>query len=137
MADPLVVGSLRGGVVERVGDADRITYTCNTGAVTGGQLVEHVTGDRQCQPAGANSNKVAGLAIHSAAVGEIVTVAAEGVWDIIASGSIAAGDRLVTDSAGRVKTAGATPDARQLVGIAQNDAIDGALCQTRLGGSIG
>lgn len=136
MADPLIVGSLRGGVVERVGDADRLTYTASAG-VTGGQLVEHTTGDRQCQPAGANSNKVAGLAIHSAATGEIVTVAAEGVWDIIASGSIAAGDRLVTDSAGRVKTAGATPDARQLVGIAQNDAIDGALCQSRLGGSIG
>lgn len=136
MASPLVVGSIQNGQVERIADADRQTYTANS-AVTGGTLVEHTVGDRRCQTAVAGSNRVAGLAIHDAAAGQIVTIATEGVWDIVAVGAIVAGDRLLAAAGGLVSVAGAAPDARQVIGMAQNDAANAVACPVRLAGSLG
>lgn len=136
MASPLVVGSIQNGQVELVADADRQTYTASA-AVTGGTLVEHTAGDRRCQPAGAGSLLVAGVALHDAALNQTVTVAGEGVWNVVAAGAITAGQRLIAAAGGQVAAAGAAPDARTLVGMAQNDTANAALCPVRLGGSLG
>lgn len=132
MASPLVVGSVVNGQIEKVADADRQTYTVGATPVVGGRLVEHAVGDRLCIPAAAASVRVAGLAMHDAAVGQTVTIAAEGVWPITTVGAVVAGDRLVAGAAGTVSSAGAAPDARTLIGMAQKDAGGAALCDVRL-----
>lgn len=101
------VASITGGQVERHAPGDRFTLAVKSGqTVRGGRLVE-ITGDEECQEAGATSIKVSGVAIHDAdPAGEWkkVGVAAEGIWNLVASGAINAGDQLITDTAGRVKT---------------------------------
>lgn len=132
MASPLVVGSVVNGQIEKVADADRQTYTVGATPVVGGRLVEHAVGDRICVPAAAGSFRVAGVAMHDAAVGQTVTIACDGVWQITATGAVVAGDRLIAAAAGTVASAGAAPDARTLVGLAQKDAVGAALCDSRL-----
>jgi hypothetical protein len=136
---PLVVGSVRGGQVEHFEDPDRLTVTVQTGqSVTGGQLVELVTGqDRQVKAAGAASLRVMGVALHDAAALTKVTVAGAGVWRLTASGAIQAGDALIAAATGKVAAAGATPDARTVIGFALKDAADGALVDVRFGGRLG
>lgn len=98
-------------------------------------LVE-ITGNRAVGPAGAGSTKCVGGALHDAASGATnLTVVAEGVWPIKASGAIAAGDNLICGAAGTVVAAGATPDARTLVGKALEAISSGAVgrCKLNLG----
>lgn len=106
----------------------RISYTASA-AVTAGQLVE-TTGDRTVGPAGAASTKVVGVAlwdvpaarvsIQGPQVGDVnrLTVVTMCAVKLTASGAIAAGDTLIAAAAGAVSAAGATPDARTVVGRA-------------------
>jgi hypothetical protein len=106
----------------------RISYTC-TAAVTAGQLVE-LTGDFTVGPAGAASTKVVGVALWDVPAsratvqgpqvgdGKELSVASVCVVSLTASGAIAAGDTLVAAAAGAVAAAGATPDARTVIGRA-------------------
>ncbi len=101
-----------------------VTYSASV-AVTGGQVVE-VTGDRTVGPAAAGSKKVAGVAGFNAPVGERVTVFSAGVQRPVASGSIAAGDRVVAAANGKV--AAGTTDT---IGLALAKATNGETVQVR------
>lgn len=137
MAD-LVIASLTGGQVERYAEADRLTCSA-VSAILGGQIVELVTGgaERRVQPAGAGSNLVVGVAMYDAATNGILTVATEGVWLLTATAAaITAGQRVIAGAAGLVVAAGATPDARQLIGFAIGDIASGGVGPIKLGGSL-
>ncbi len=135
MTDPLTVASIRGGVVEAVGQADRNTYkTSSGGTAVGGKFVDAVTpGSFLVNVAGAGSVVCVGLAIHDQPNHNgIVTVAHHGIWYVTASGAITAGARLITGALGVAVAAGATPDARTVVAIAQEDIADGAQGRAKL-----
>lgn len=79
-----------------------ITFTAGT-AVTGGQQVE-ITGDLEVGPAGADSQKVVGIAGHDAPAGESVTVHTPGtsVEEVAVSAAVTAGQHVKAASLGRV-----------------------------------
>lgn len=115
----------------------RISYTCNS-AVTAGQLLERVTGTRLVQPAGAASVRVAGVAQFDVPAvrafeggpqvgdGNELVVLRLCVVKVQASGAVVAGDPLIAAASGQVSVAGATPDARTIVGQAFEDAANAA-----------
>lgn len=94
-------------------------------AVTGGRLVAF-TGNRTVGPAGAGSLLVAGVALRDAAIGQKVAVQHDGTHSLRASGAITTGQRVIAAADGRVAPAGATPDARTVVGFAREAIADGA-----------
>lgn len=116
----------------------QISYTCAE-AIVGGQLVERRTGVRLVGVAGAASTKVAGVArwdvpavrasIQGPQVGDgNELVVARRCWaPVTASGAIAVGDKLVAAAAGAVSAAGATPDARTVIGEATEAAANGVV----------
>lgn len=135
MPDPLSVTSIRGGVVEAVGRADRNTYkTSAAGTAVGGKFVDAVTpGSFLVNVSGAGSVVCIGLAVHDQpANNSIVTVAHHGIWYVLAAGAITAGQRLITAAAGAVVAAGAAPDARTVVAIAQEDIANAATGRAKL-----
>lgn len=79
-----------------------LTYTA-AADVAGGQVVE-IVGDRLVGPAGAASVKVVGVALFDAKAGKDVTVTRGGTQRLVATGAIAAGDRVATGAAGTVAT---------------------------------
>ena len=88
--------------------ATAVTFTASA-AVTGGQAVE-ITGVRTVGPAAAASTKYAGVAGHSAAIGEKVTVHLPGcVQRIISAGAINAGDRVQCAANGTVAAGTTAP----------------------------
>lgn len=92
-------------------------------AVTGGQVVV-VTGSGTVGPSAGASAAFVGVAGYDVASGETVTVFCGGVQRPLASGTVTAGDIVVTAAAGRVVT-NAAPGAGQQVGIALSTAADG------------
>lgn len=102
-----------------------VTYRASA-PVTGGQLVE-VTGDRTIGPAAADSAKTVGVAGFNAADGDEVVVYSGGVQRPIASGAIAAGDRVGAAADGKVATA-----ATVKIGTALAAAADGETTQIKL-----
>lgn len=147
MPDPLTVTSIRGGVVEAVGAADRNTYlTSSGGTAVGGCFVDAVTpGSFLVNVAGATSIVCVGLAIHDQpAHSAIVTVAHHGIWYVTAVGAITAGQRLVCAANGKASavtavdatslaTLGTTATAsRAIVAIAQEDIADTAQGRVKL-----
>jgi hypothetical protein len=116
----MAVGAV-GGVVEVFKSGDPTITMTGSAAITAGQLVE-MTGNRTVGPAGAGSVKTVGVALQDydgvAATGAKLPVATGGVFLLKASGAISAGDALIAGAAGVVVTAGATPDARTVVGFA-------------------
>ncbi|MDI3331415.1 MAG: DUF2190 family protein [Micrococcus sp.] len=104
---------------------EAVTYQASAD-ITGGQLVE-VTGDRTIGPAGADSAKSVGVAGFDAATGDNVTVYSGGIQRPVASGAIAAGDRVGPAAAGRVATA-----ATVKIGTALAAAADGEPAQIKL-----
>jgi hypothetical protein len=116
----------------------QISYTC-AAAVTGGQIVERRTGTRLVGPAAAGSLVVAGVArwdvpaartsIQGPQVGDgnELTVCRNCVVKVTAQGAITVGAKLIVGSiAGTAAVAGATPDARSVIGEAFEAAADGA-----------
>ena len=113
--------------------ATAVTLTASA-TITGGQLVE-VSGDGTVGPAGAGSSKYVGVAGHDAVSGGRLVVWPRGmVHESTASGSVTAGNQLVTAAAGKVAavaavttpTAGDVTSTRGLVGIALATAADAA-----------
>ena len=94
---------------------ESVTFTAGA-AITGGQLL-FVSGNRTLSPTTASTPAWYGTAAFDAAVGEKVTALRGGVQRIVASGAIAAGDRVIPAAAGKVATLGAG-DASHAVGIA-------------------
>lgn len=117
--------------------AKQLTYNVAE-AIVGGQVVERRTGTRLVGVAGAASTKVCGVArwdvpatrttIQQNQVGDgnELLVARDCVIRVTASGAVAVGDKLIAAAAGAVSAAGATPDARTVIGEATEAAADGA-----------
>lgn len=82
-----------------------VTFTTSA-AVVGGQLLA-VTGNRTAAPTAGINAKWVGVAGFDAASGERVTVVKGGVQRIMASGTIAAGDTVVSAADGKVATVAA------------------------------
>lgn len=101
-----------------------ITYSASA-EVAGGQVVE-VSGDRTVAPAAAGSLKVVGVAGFAAAVGDQVTVYSGGVQRPVASGAVAAGDRVAAAADGKVATA-----TEGTIGVALAAAADDAPVQIK------
>lgn len=124
------------GVTPRF-DRGPVTFTVvPTASIVGGQLVDATaTG---VQPAGAASNVCLGVAVTDALGATVaqtptvpgapvavnlapfpntVGVASEGVYPVTYAAAATFGQRLITAANGQVTPAGATPDARQVVGI--------------------
>lgn len=116
----------------------QIGYTCAE-PVVGGQLVERRTGNRIVGVGAAGSTKIAGVArwdvpaaratIQGPQVGDgNELLVARRCWArLTASGAVVSGDKLIAAAAGKASSAGATPDARAIVGEATEAAADGAL----------
>lgn len=83
-----------------------ITLTASA-PITGGRLVVP-TGDHLCATAGDNAGNVIGVAAFDVEAGEQVTVytRAGGVHGLVSADTIAAGARVCSASAGRIRTAG-------------------------------
>lgn len=122
MSVVLVPGSRRGGQVEFYAPGVPITMTAAAGqSFTGGLLVESAAGDRVGRTAQASSVLCMGVSLWDAAAGYQAAVAMDGVWMLTASGAIGAGNKVICGAAGVAVVAGATPDARTLVGKAIAD----------------
>lgn len=88
-------------------------------AVTAGQALV-VSGDDTVAASSAASSAYLGVAAFDAASGAEVTVLSGGVHELVASGSIAAGDLVTTAADGKVAAQG-TPSAAnavQVIGVA-------------------
>jgi hypothetical protein len=116
----------------------QITYTAAE-AIVGGQIVEHRTGTRVVGVAASGSTAVAGVARWDAPAtratiqgpqagdGYELNVCRNCVVRVTAKGAVAVGDKLIVGStAGTASAAGATPDARTIIGQAFEAAADGA-----------
>jgi predicted RecA/RadA family phage recombinase len=66
-----------------------------------GQVVE-ITGDMVIAPTSAASAKVLGVAMFDAKAEEPVSVEAEGLFKLVAGGTIAAGDKITSGADGKV-----------------------------------
>jgi hypothetical protein len=107
--------------------------------ITGGQLVA-VSGVSTVAPAGANATNVLGVAAFDAASGDLVTVFAGGVQELVTTGTVTAGDIVVAAAAGTVSTLAAvtTPTAadvtntRAILGVALTTATTGLKVQVKL-----
>lgn len=127
MADPLTVFSVRGGVVEKFGDPNALTYTVDTAeTATGGLLTAAKSGDRLIETAGAGSRRCQGVALYDAAAGETVSVARSGTWMLRASENITAGDRVKCAANGEVAVLDAADDPDLLIGRAEANITSGA-----------
>lgn len=100
--------------------------------ITGGQLVA-VSGSGTVAPAGAAVANWVGVAAFDAATNDNVTIHSNGVQSLTASGTVTAGDLVISAASGQVSTAAAvtTPTAadvnttRQVVGVALTTATNG------------
>lgn len=105
--------------VYKSGDAiPRVT----SAAVTGGQVVI-VSGSNTVAPSSAASASVIGVAAFDAASGETVTVISDGVYNLGATGSISAGNKVTGSTAGTVAAHSGT-NYSTIIGTALADAAD-------------
>lgn len=113
-------------------DADSFTSTASA-TITGGQIVA-VSGSGTVAPAGASALNWIGVAAQDTASGALVTLfGGDSIHNLVASGTVTAGDLVVCGAAGTVATLAAvtTPTAgdvtgtRALVGVALTTATTG------------
>lgn len=102
--------------------ADRLPRTTSA-AVSAGQLL-YVSGDDTVAKTSAATGAWLGVAAHDAASGAQVVVYTEGVHELAASGSIAAGARVCAAASGAVADFGSGTDYSQVVGIALSAAAN-------------
>jgi hypothetical protein len=129
-----LTSQFKNAITEYLGGSGYVkTYTA-TATITAGNLVAF-TGNRTVGPSAAASLVVAGVALHDAVSGDIVSVAHRGTWPMVAQGAITAGARLKAGTvAGSVAAAGATPDASSVIGIAEEAIADTATGRVALSG---
>lgn len=84
---------------------DWITLVATT-VIAGGQVVE-ITGDNTVGATTGTSSKVIGVAARDAAIGDLVVVSRAAVWEIVATGTINAGEHVTSSTTGGVATIGA------------------------------
>lgn len=110
-----------------------VTHTAGA-AVTAGQLVM-ITGDREVEPATANTTAWCGTAATAATQGDHVLILTGGTQTLTASGTINPGDPLIPAADGKVAALAAvtTPTAndvthtRAIVGVALTGGTDVAV----------
>lgn len=100
-------------------------------AITGGQLLI-VTGSGTVGPATAASHSWIGVAGFDAAIGDEVTVFAESVQRIVASGAITAGALVEPAAAGKVASHTNGTNDFNVCGLALTTVADGALVEVSL-----
>jgi hypothetical protein len=137
MPTPVSTASpLTNAITEYFGGSGYVkTYTA-TGTIAAGNLVEF-TGNRTVAATGTGGTSVvvAGVALHDAISGQVVSVGIRGTWPMVAQGAITAGARLKSGTvAGAVAVAGATPDARAVIGVAEEAIADTATGRVTLVG---
>ncbi|AXN50944.1 DUF2190 family protein [Mycobacterium marinum] len=97
--------------------ADRLPRTTSA-AVTAGQVLV-VSGADTVAPIAAPNEAWLGVATHDADNGAAVVVATEGVWQVPASGAIAAGKPVIGATGGAVAAfTNATDEPEEIIGIA-------------------
>lgn len=116
------------------------SYTSQASAtITGGQLLM-VTGVNTVGPTTGATTAWVGVAAHDAVSGDKITVLPiQGVHRLTASGTVTAGDQVVSAAAGKVASlaaaagaaAGDINSARQVVGTALTTATDGNLVDVK------
>ena len=107
--------------------------------ITGGQLVA-VSGVSTVAAAGANATNWLGVAAFDAVSTDLVTIYADGVQELVTTGTVTAGDLVVAATAGTVSTLAAvtTPTAadvtntRAIVGVALTTATTGLKVRVKL-----
>ncbi len=117
---------------------EAITLTTSA-TVTGGQVLE-VSGVSTVAPTSASSAKVLGVAAFDAANGAKVTILGDGVHELTASGTVTAGDQVVSAAAGAVASlaaaagaaAGDINNARSVIGVALTTATNGNKVQVKV-----
>lgn len=122
--------------VKNPGEALPLTASAT---ITGGQLVA-VSGVSTVAPAGANAANWVGVAAYDTASGDLVTVFAGGVQELVTTGTVTAGDLVVAAANGTVSTLAAvtTPTAadvtntRAILGVALTTATTGLKVQVKL-----
>ncbi len=108
-------------------------------SITGGQLVA-VSGVSTVGPAGANAVNWLGVAGFDAASADLVTIYADGVQELVTTGTVTAGDLVVAAAAGTVSTlaavstptAGDVTNTRAIVGVALTTATTGLKVRVKL-----
>lgn len=105
-------------------EGDKFTSTTSAAVTAGNALVVSGSGT-VAKSAGVNAAFI-GVAAFDAASGAEVTVIAEGIHVLAASGSITAGNLVTTAASGAVAAwaAGQTPDYSTIIGVALADAAD-------------
>jgi predicted RecA/RadA family phage recombinase len=102
--------------------AEADTFTSQASAtITGGQVLI-VSGAGTVAPSSAASVAVVGVAGNDAASGDKVTVITEGIHRLVATGTVTAGDMVVSAASGTVATGPGT--AGQAVGVALTTATN-------------
>lgn len=130
--------TVSGGIVELEGKPQGSTMTTSA-AVTEGRVVEY-TGDKRVAHAAAGSLKPAGVAAQTASAAEDkVTVFHEGIFDLEATGAIAAGDLVEAAANGTVRVLAAVDVAgsfnpKAIVGRASAAIANGAKGPVKLSG---
>jgi hypothetical protein len=103
---------------------DDLSYTAQASAtITGGQVLI-VTGSGTVGPAGSAGTPIAGVAARDAVSGDKLTVFRNGIQELVASGTVTAGDLLTSGAAGTALTA-ATPAVGAFIGTALTTATTG------------
>lgn len=110
-----------------------------SGTITGGQMVA-VSGSGTVAVAGASAVNWLGVAAFDAVSGDQVTIYADGVQELTASGSVTAGDLVVCAATGQVSSLAAvtTPTpadvtgTRAIVGVALTTATNGNKVRVKL-----
>jgi len=98
-----------------------------TGAMAANTIVRFTANRGEVTPATAATDKIAGvLALGASAAGDMVDVAYEGVHEVVAGGTIAAGDPLTTNASGQAIVATfAAGQMRHVIGFALVPAVAG------------
>lgn len=100
-------------------------------SITGGQLVI-VSGSGTVAPASAATHSWVGVAGFDAANGDNVTVFAEGVQRLTASGAITAGSNVEAAAAGAVAAHTNGTNDQNIVGVALTSATNGQTVEVKL-----
>lgn len=103
---------------------DDLSYTATASATITGSQVLVITGVGTVGPAGAAALPIAGVASRDAVAGDSLTVYRNGIQNLVATGSVAAGDALTSGANGTVVT-NATPASGTHVGTALTTATAG------------
>jgi len=111
---------------------DGVAFTRQASAsITGGQLVI-VSGSGTVAPSSGASSAVVGVAAYDASNGDTVTIFADGVQRVTASGSITAGNTVEAAASGQVAAHTNGTNDYNIIGIALTTVTTGQLVEVQM-----